>query len=853
MPTSFKLKSTPTNWTLLLLGMGVTLFVVAMIAGLRDTASASSKVWNLEVYVMNADGSDQRNLTQYPSSDDYHPVWSPDGKEIAFLSDRDRGIQIYLMGPDGEAVRRLTGLDERAGFAWSPDGKKIAFTSIVGLNIVSSDAKSHTQLVSGIDFSITLAAWSPDSKRIAFSGRPYAVEVPKETLVLQEDWERGKPRHNTYAINLDGTAFTKIGNPGRLAWAALPSWSPDGRWIASNTAYGFPSIAPPSGGNPVLLGYKGAGSKSLGQVFPGSTLLWSSDSKKLVFGGAGNTIYAISVGTGDVTPIAAGSSPALAPDGNKIAFVRDGTVYVKEVQGGTETALAQGGDPAWSPDGKKIAFVRAVIMQPPSPQGSWVSRSLAPSIQTNSSLVWDGGNYIYAYSGNRDRDGTGLRVPKYYRYSISEDSWVPLRSIPDDNPVPDSQLVVVTGDLYTITSNQGTAEDIWRYDGASGSWIRVKPFPSRQNQKGTYAASVVRGVVVAKGDKYYMYVHDGPSLKRYSITDRAWETVAEGYWAPPTPDAMVWTGGDSIYGFTTSREPGGRSFWRYAISANQWSTLSLPPGQAVAVEHVHLSWGAGDYIYLYGRAGRTTPQLWRYSLVGDSWEGLEPLPVEEISSLVATSDGIYVAVGGEYSKTLGAAPSAFYFAPSPAPISTPGLSPELRKVSVHLYGQITQVSVSEDIVLGLSAVNLIGNPTMVVQLVLQVPPGMSITAAQFVDGGGGQYTATYEVQPGYIRQAEVHVRPNQEGRFNIVGYVAYYLQGDKATVEYRAVTLPVTVGASGSATRGMPSGSGSSSGRLNVWMIAGPILGAIGSMLVIGLAVAKLRSGRHPGSSIGPR
>ena len=79
---------------------------------------------------MDADGSDQTNLTNDPEFD-YFPEWSPDGKRIAFTSDRDGIVpEIYVMDADGSDQTNLTNnpaIDQAP--AWSPDGTKIAFHS----------------------------------------------------------------------------------------------------------------------------------------------------------------------------------------------------------------------------------------------------------------------------------------------------------------------------------------------------------------------------------------------------------------------------------------------------------------------------------------------------------------------------------------------------------------------------------------------------------------------------------------------------------------------------------------------------------------------------------------------------
>jgi TolB protein len=99
-------------------------------------AFTSERDGNREIYVMNTDGTDQTRLTNdagkvtnsaYQQVDE-NPVWSPDGKRIAFDSSRDGQLEIYVMNADGSGQTRLTdhqSLD--AAPAWSPDGRSIAW------------------------------------------------------------------------------------------------------------------------------------------------------------------------------------------------------------------------------------------------------------------------------------------------------------------------------------------------------------------------------------------------------------------------------------------------------------------------------------------------------------------------------------------------------------------------------------------------------------------------------------------------------------------------------------------------------------------------------------------------------
>jgi TolB protein len=83
---------------------------------------------NSEVFVANSDGSGARNLSNHPAFDGW-PAWSPDGTRIAFGSNRNANYQIFVMSRDGSDVRLVANTEGRATAPkWSPDGQTIYFT-----------------------------------------------------------------------------------------------------------------------------------------------------------------------------------------------------------------------------------------------------------------------------------------------------------------------------------------------------------------------------------------------------------------------------------------------------------------------------------------------------------------------------------------------------------------------------------------------------------------------------------------------------------------------------------------------------------------------------------------------------
>jgi Tol biopolymer transport system component len=194
-----------------------------------------------ELYIANADGTDERKLLQN-SVFDYHASFSADGKWIVFTSERDGLGQanIYRAHADGTNIERLTGdpaVDDAA--ALSPDGSRVAFVSTRGshkANIWTLDIKSGRlrNLTGGAPVQgdpvkpdgFFRPSWSPDGRWLAFSS-------DRNTHWRGHDngygWEHTQEL-SIYVIGADGRGFRSIASkPGYCLGS--PKWSPDGKRV----------------------------------------------------------------------------------------------------------------------------------------------------------------------------------------------------------------------------------------------------------------------------------------------------------------------------------------------------------------------------------------------------------------------------------------------------------------------------------------------------------------------------------------------------------------------------------------------------------------------------------------------
>ncbi|HJQ33477.1 MAG TPA: S41 family peptidase [Pyrinomonadaceae bacterium] len=371
-----------------------------------------------DIWTVPAEGGEARLLVSHPATES-RPLYSPDGRSLAFVSTRTGNGDIYVLDFASGDVRRVTaddGLEQLD--AWSYDGRWLYFSS-TARDIASSNDVYRVAAAGGTPMQVSAdrytnewsAAPSPDGAALAFVGRGYSqwwrhghAHIDESVIMLmrgnstasyepltaggaKEVWpmwgENGKSLYfmsdrggaeNIWKLPLGGrpaqvTKFTD----GRVLW---PSISYDGRTIVFERGYGVWRLDTDSGrATEVRITRRGAPAgpavERVRQTEQFQDLALSPDGKKVAFVARGEIFAASASDGGDAqrvtTSSAPESQPAWAPDSRRLAYVSErnghGQLFLYDFATNAETQLTSSTEPddtpRFSPDGKWLAFERA--------------------------------------------------------------------------------------------------------------------------------------------------------------------------------------------------------------------------------------------------------------------------------------------------------------------------------------------------------------------------------------------------------------------------------------------------------------------------------------------------------------
>lgn len=186
-------------------------------------AFASDRTGNWDLYLLDVAGGQPVQLTRNPA-EEVHPSWSPDGEQIAFCSRGPSGRwEIVIIDVDSPSRRTIIGPGLFPVF--SPDGKKLAFQkprkrgartfSIWTVDLEDGEGRRPTEIAAATNAALIGPTWSPDGRRLAF-----ATVMPAG--------QTGNPSSaDLWAVNIDGTSRVKLTGDEHLN--LQPAWGANNR------------------------------------------------------------------------------------------------------------------------------------------------------------------------------------------------------------------------------------------------------------------------------------------------------------------------------------------------------------------------------------------------------------------------------------------------------------------------------------------------------------------------------------------------------------------------------------------------------------------------------------------------
>ena len=334
---------------------------VAYVVRGRD---AHRNLYSSQIWVVAASGGPGQPLAA-PHDSDAYPRWSPNGRVLAFLSQRGGTAQIYLVSTPDAAPRKLTDSPtDIIDFKWSPDGRYIGYLA------TDTNPEREAKRRQGDDARIGGEGYTPTLLHILPAGGGAARTLPASTRhLLSFDWapdgskvvyavQKSPQGRDAFHVDIyesevsSGRETPLVVQPGQ---DLAPAYSADGRYVAFYSQRGVLSYF---GERQVGVISSGGGDIRYvtehldGDVFGGAMKYWwSKDGSKLIFGaGKGTSEYLFEVNprTGDserlaYVPTSAGAF-SVSQDGKRIAWIKSsptapGDVYLKDSESGDETRL----------------------------------------------------------------------------------------------------------------------------------------------------------------------------------------------------------------------------------------------------------------------------------------------------------------------------------------------------------------------------------------------------------------------------------------------------------------------------------------------------------------------------------
>jgi TolB protein len=212
----------------------------------KSIAYCSDRAGNWDIYVQPVDGGKAMQLTSDPAHE-VHPSWSPDGKQLVFscLGRQSGQWEMVVVDIDAPAKRRFLGFGLFPRF--SPDGTKIVFQkarlrgtrtfSIWTIDYADGEANHPTEIAAATNAAVINPTWSPDGKRLAFA----TVVEPTSNTDGSDGTLGVRPQSaEIWAIDLDGSNRVKF-TTDRFA-NLQPSWSRDGVIYFISNRTGFDNV-----------------------------------------------------------------------------------------------------------------------------------------------------------------------------------------------------------------------------------------------------------------------------------------------------------------------------------------------------------------------------------------------------------------------------------------------------------------------------------------------------------------------------------------------------------------------------------------------------------------------------------